>query len=277
MPDINDKTKRGTLHFDGTCPMCCRSVRMVAPILAKRGVGVMPFENGADEPEMRLTWHDGRAFGGADAAIFLAGQIWWACPLFAFAQLPGVHGLASAFYRRIAARRHCGGGACAVRASTPVRPLVLGWSITVGLTAAALFAGAGLPAWVWMWLLAAAMWLGFKIIAWTREPGGPSALFFAWVGMDARAFVRHETGNRATGLRRGLTGILIGLILLLAIAPQFGETTLAGWVGMAGLIATLHFGLFDLAAAGWQRLGFMVIALFRYSLLDVLLFYLLGL
>ena len=63
----------GLLYYDGTCAFCCRSINRVRPILTKRRVATIPFDNGAAEPEMRLCWHDGREFGGAEANDVVTG------------------------------------------------------------------------------------------------------------------------------------------------------------------------------------------------------------
>ena len=39
--------------------------------------------------EIRLLLSDGRQFGGADAAVALAREIWWARPLVWFSKIPG--------------------------------------------------------------------------------------------------------------------------------------------------------------------------------------------
>ncbi len=65
--------------------------------------------------EMRALTPDGRVFGGGDAVIWLAKGIWWAWPLYALAQLPGMRAALRAAYRWVAARRSCPGGACKPR------------------------------------------------------------------------------------------------------------------------------------------------------------------
>jgi predicted DCC family thiol-disulfide oxidoreductase YuxK len=269
MTDMNDITAiDGLLYYDGTCAFCCRSIERVRPILTKRRVATVPFENGAAEPEMRLRWHDGREFGGADAAIFLASRIWWGWPFFAIAHFPGVRAILAAGYRRIAANRHCAKGQCMLPAARKAKPLWAGWTITAVLTAASLAAGFSLPTlpgMLWMWLLAGAMWLGFKIIAWTRQTGHVSPLFFLWVGMDAGSFAspRRETISEPVPYLPGIVGLAGGIALLAEAAPRAAHPVAAGWLMMTGLVCALHFGLFHLMAAVWQRLGFSVTPIMR--------------
>jgi predicted DCC family thiol-disulfide oxidoreductase YuxK len=68
----------------------------------------------AEEDEMKVLTHDGRALGGADALIYLAGRVWWGWPVWAAGQIAPVRGLMRRAYRWIAANRHCVGGACRV-------------------------------------------------------------------------------------------------------------------------------------------------------------------
>ncbi|MCB1229947.1 MAG: DUF393 domain-containing protein [Verrucomicrobiae bacterium] len=113
---MNAKRKiRGDLFFDDTCALCRAGVKRLRPLLEPRGIDFVPFANGADEPEMRLQWHDGREFGGGDVIVFLAGQIWWARPFHWLARLPGMTLLVRCLYRQIASRRHCLSGACRLR------------------------------------------------------------------------------------------------------------------------------------------------------------------
>jgi hypothetical protein len=57
--------------------------------------------------EMRVLLADGRHYGGADAGVALAREIWWARPLVWLARVPGVTEWLRRGYRWIAARRSC--------------------------------------------------------------------------------------------------------------------------------------------------------------------------
>jgi predicted DCC family thiol-disulfide oxidoreductase YuxK len=69
---------------------------------------------------MRLLLADGRVLGGADVVVYLARHIWWAWPLYLFAQVPGARRLLWGMYRWIAAHRHCTSGQC--KTGNEVRP-----------------------------------------------------------------------------------------------------------------------------------------------------------
>jgi predicted DCC family thiol-disulfide oxidoreductase YuxK len=116
--DSKGRHARGWLFFDADCAFCTKVVRALAPTLQKRGFALAPLQDPRVGPllglsqtellrEMRLLQSDGRQFGGADAAVALAREIWWAQPLVWLAALPGMMPMLRSAYRWIAARRHC--------------------------------------------------------------------------------------------------------------------------------------------------------------------------
>jgi predicted DCC family thiol-disulfide oxidoreductase YuxK len=117
--DSKGRHARGWLFFDADCAFCVKMVRRLAPALQKRGFGLAPLQDSRVSPllglsstelllEMRLLQSDGKQFGGADAAVALAREIWWARPLVWLSALPGMMELLRSGYRWIAARRRCG-------------------------------------------------------------------------------------------------------------------------------------------------------------------------
>ncbi len=132
-------------------------------------------------------------------------------------------------------------------------------------------AGAALPPWAFMWLLAMVVWLGCKWVAWRAATQGnaPARIgavrfFFGWPGMDPKPFLRPAHIRRMSA-RNGLLGtlarILIGICLITAAciatdAPL--NPLLVGWIGMIGTMFALHFGLFDLLAGIWNARGVAV-------------------
>jgi len=64
--------------------------------------------------EMRVVTANNELYGGVDAIVFLARQIWWAWPVYAAAQLPGMQHILQAVYRWVADHRNCSSGICAV-------------------------------------------------------------------------------------------------------------------------------------------------------------------
>lgn len=117
------RARYGWLFFDADCAFCTALARRFSGILGPRGYRLAPLQDPRvpallDLPpdqlltEMRLLTADGAQFGGADAFIFLAREIWWAWPIYALAQIPGVRTLIRVGYHWVAANRRCSSGAC---------------------------------------------------------------------------------------------------------------------------------------------------------------------
>jgi predicted DCC family thiol-disulfide oxidoreductase YuxK len=114
---------RGWLFYDAECTFCTRTARWLAPISAKRGIGIAALQDprvaallclSREElmREIKLVLDDGTLTGGADAMVALAHRIWWAAPLVWFAKLPrGMEALRT-WYRGVAERRKCAAPGC---------------------------------------------------------------------------------------------------------------------------------------------------------------------
>lgn len=109
---------RGWLFFDAECSFCSKVARFLAPILRRRGLALAPLQDprvgallGLPRAEllreMRFLLSDGTQYGGADAAVAMAREIWWARPLVWLATVPGMMNLLRSGYRWFAARRSC--------------------------------------------------------------------------------------------------------------------------------------------------------------------------
>ena len=144
-------------------------------------------------------------------------------------------------------------------------PLVLLPLLTIALR------GMLLP-WVFMWLLAAAIFAGCKWQTWWEALTAGhaakgwrrnAAYLLFWTGMGAREFLDdcHEKRRvppaewiaAAAKILTGLTLIRFGARVI-----AFGHPMLGGWLGMVGLVLVLHFGIFQLLALGWQQVGVAV-------------------
>ncbi len=116
------------IDYDATCYRCTMFARRFEGIFRRRDFIFAPLQTPALQPrlrsraadplaEMRVLTETGDEYGGADAMIFLARQIWWTWPFYAVAHLPGMRGVLRQFYRWIAARRSCtGSSGCALHA-----------------------------------------------------------------------------------------------------------------------------------------------------------------
>ncbi len=129
LTDSKGRHARGWLFWDAECGFCTRIARWLAPIVERRGLALAPLQDprvgellGLSRAEllleMRLLMSDGSQYGGADAAVALAREIWWARPVVWLARIPWVmRGMRSA-YRWIAARRKCAAVSCPADAAS---------------------------------------------------------------------------------------------------------------------------------------------------------------
>jgi hypothetical protein len=123
------------------------------------------------------------------------------------------------------------------------------------------------PRWLLMWLLAAAIYFGFKLLTWhaaSRENVSvwrQWAYLFAWPGMNAARFF--DSNNRDVNrpaarewLAATFNLVLGGLIFWNAkLFISNSMPVLLGWAGMVGTILMLHFGSFHLLSCYWRSVG----------------------
>lgn len=254
--------------------MCLRWLRRTERPLTRRNFKFVPLQTEWAKKrleltpenaltEMRLLRWDGKVFGGADAVMEIARQIWWTWPLWMMSKVPGVILFFRALYRHIARNRNCGSDACAVAN----RNSRLDWTPLVFLPIAAFPLRDFLPAWVFMWVFVTALFFGCKWLTWRRAQIKISnaglirslGYLFAWPGMDANEFLtgKHErkpkTNEWLLASGRFFTGI--AFVWLAAKAVLTTEPIANAWIAMLGLTLILHFGLFHLVALAWQRAG----------------------
>jgi predicted DCC family thiol-disulfide oxidoreductase YuxK len=116
--DGKGRHAKGWLFFDAECGFCTRFSQWVAPILARRGFAVAPLQDPRVSAllgmprqellrELRFLLQDGAQYGGADAVLALAREIWWGRPLVWVSKLPGMMKLLHVGYRWVAGRRSC--------------------------------------------------------------------------------------------------------------------------------------------------------------------------
>jgi len=132
--DAKGRHARGWLFYDRNCGFCTRTVMWLALSLTKRGFAIAALQDPrvgellglAGEElllEMRVLLADGaqatRQFGGADAVVALAREIWWARPFLWISKLPGGRHALDAGYRWLASHRKCA-GVTEIRKSPPI-------------------------------------------------------------------------------------------------------------------------------------------------------------
>ena len=121
--DGKGRHARGWFFFDAECRFCTRIARWLAPILEKRGLALAPLQDprvgtllGLRREElmreMQFLLSDGSRYGGADAAVALAREIWWWKPLLWVSRIPGMMEVLHKAYRWIAVRRSCVAVSC---------------------------------------------------------------------------------------------------------------------------------------------------------------------
>ena len=124
------------------------------------------------------------------------------------------------------------------------------------------------PAWAQMWALAVLIYATAKLVTWRLRSGAvPHWLvsvgyLLAWPGMHARRFFdRRQAIDRHPALREWVLAtvkLLFGLVLVFMISRWIPDAlpTLRAWVGMAGIVFVLHFGVFHLLSCAWRSLGY---------------------
>ena len=128
--DAKSRHARGWLFYDAECDFCTRTAQWIAPVLAKRGFALAPLQDprvaqllGLSQAELmreiRLLNADGQQYGGADAAIALAREIWWAAPLVWLGKIPGGMLAMRAAYRWVASHRKCAAVTCFTAIARP--------------------------------------------------------------------------------------------------------------------------------------------------------------
>jgi predicted DCC family thiol-disulfide oxidoreductase YuxK len=68
--------------------------------------------------ELRFLLSDGSQFGGADAVLAVAREIWWGRPLVWLAKIPGMVGQLRRGYYWFAARRRCAATRCEIHGAS---------------------------------------------------------------------------------------------------------------------------------------------------------------
>lgn len=271
------------MFYDGDCRLCAGSVARWRGLLERRGFGFAPLQTdwvrarlglaeGELPEEMKVVTRDGRLTGGVGGLAELARAIWWAWPLFVMAQVRGVRGVMDASYRRLAANRRCFNGACEM----PRRSSLGQWLPLFCLPVAALLLRDALPAWVFMWTMACALYAGCKWLTFSNAvrniPKTNSVrvvgYLLAWPGMDAAAFLKGIAPPAKPRVSEWIfvfAKTLLGAVLVWFVTRLLVEAhpLLAGWIGMIGVIFILHFGLFHLLALTWQTAGVNVMPLMR--------------
>ena len=124
-----------------------------------------------------------------------------------------------------------------------------------------------LPAWAFMWLMVAALFLGFKWLTYCEaldDVSRPSlwrslAYLFASPTMDAPAFLAGQVTSPPTLRDWGTAALntVIGCVLIWGLTGHAlaWHYLLAGWVALAGIAFALHFGVLHFWSLAWRACG----------------------
>ncbi|MGL6075514.1 MAG: MBOAT family protein [Fimbriiglobus sp.] len=128
-----------------------------------------------------------------------------------------------------------------------------------------------LPAWAVMWAVAAVIFVACKLLTlqgisaklWVK-----ACYFTLWPGLDAHAFCNTENKTRPTAQEWSfaVSKMTFGVILIFAVAPALEPELLRGWVGMVGIIFSMHFGAFHVLSCFWRRCGFVAKPLMNWPI-----------
>jgi alginate O-acetyltransferase complex protein AlgI len=122
------------------------------------------------------------------------------------------------------------------------------------------------PRWLFMWLLALAIYFACKLLTWSAAAtaGVPAwrqaAYLFAWPGLDAQRFFdssRCPPRPSASEWFAAILKTMLGAIVFWGahyIVPT-GSILVLGWAGIVGAGFILHFGLFHLLSCFWRAVG----------------------
>jgi membrane bound O-acyltransferase family protein len=148
------------------------------------------------------------------------------------------------------------------------RPIWPGWIPMLILPVAAIALASRLVPWLFMWVLAAAIFVGCKWQTWWEQSGKAASVemrrslgyLFAWPGMDAEAFLDAQRHAHQPKIKEwiwaSIKTVFGGLLLWGGVRFLPKENgLLAGWVGMFGIILILHFGTFHLLSLAWRSVG----------------------
>lgn len=116
------RASRGWICFDRDCAVCSALAQRFRRVFERRGYGLAALQDprvacllGLPPEdlmrEMRVIT-EGGVYGGADAVVYLAEQVWWAWPIYATSKLPCVGSVFRWAYRWFADHRSCTSGTC---------------------------------------------------------------------------------------------------------------------------------------------------------------------
>jgi hypothetical protein len=170
--------------------------------------------------------------------------------------------------------RHCT-KPCTLRQMPAHHQSLARWAPAILLPTLALTFARPTPAWIYMWIIAASLFLSAKwltlfptLIAERTPPFRKLIAFvFLWPGLNANAFLFDQNQSRPTPREWffAVTKTFLGAALLVT-ASRYQSTAhelLLGWTAMIGIAFLLHFGLFHIISLLWRTAGVQAPPLMR--------------
>lgn len=133
------------------------------------------------------------------------------------------------------------------------------------------------PRWAFMWSLALSIYVGCKWLTLASAQVATSrrrrlGYMLAWPGMDAVTFLDvhlHASRPAASDWLLAVLNLIAGGALFWGVPRLIPADMdlLRGWVGMAGIVFVLHFGLFQLLSYVWRWSGVRAMPLMNLPIL----------
>jgi hypothetical protein len=149
-----------------------------------------------------------------------------------------------------------------------VNPIATAFRIVIYLAApwAIIYFRNRMQPWVFMWLLAATVFVICKSQSWfvasnlARRATWPrnAAYLFLWPGMNATQFLDATVTIPCPAAHEWISAfakMFSGAALIWLVARRVPYPLLSAWIGMLGLILILHFGIFDILSLVWRSAG----------------------
>ncbi len=268
---------RGWIFYDAECAACVLSRNRAGRLFESYGFRWVPLQTpgaaarlGVSDGDLAMRMHlltaEGKVRHNADAFGVLCRAVWWLWPLGVLLLVPGFREVGQVAYDWLARNRYCFGGRCKL----PTKRQPDRWLPLVLLPTLAILLGSKLEPWVFMWLLAFAIYAGCKWLTYrdalTEGVSAPARTrliyLLLWPGMSLKEFAGPPPIADRTAASMHLLAA-ISKTLFGAWLVWFGVHGVAdeawllrGWVGMIGLIMMLHFGTFHVLALALQAAGF---------------------
>lgn len=146
------------------------------------------------------------------------------------------------------------------------QPNLAAWLPLVILPVVVTLLAAEWPSWVFMWVLAGAIYGGLKWLTFANRSTADGymlrrslAYLLLWPGMDVKSFFASSQIVERPLLTEWLFAIaksVLGVVLFVVAADIVNTHPLpAAWLGMTGVAFALHFGLFHVLSVIWRQAG----------------------